>query len=81
MKVKASALCGTDMHIYDWNFWARKNNINIPMIASHEAAGEIAAIGKGVIGFAIGDRVAGETHIACGNCLQCQIANNIFPPT
>jgi len=71
MKVKAAALCGTDIHIYDWNLWAQNANLTLPMVAGHEAAGEIAALGEGVTDLQIGDRVAGETHIPCGHCLQC----------
>jgi threonine 3-dehydrogenase len=73
IKVKAAALCGTDIHIYDWNLWAQNANISLPMVVGHEAAGEVAALGEGITGLKIGDRVAGETHIPCGQCLQCQI--------
>ncbi len=73
IQVKATALCGTDIHIYDWNLWAQNARISLPLVAGHEAAGEVVALGEGVTGLKSGDRVAGETHIPCGHCLQCQI--------
>lgn len=73
IKVKATALCGTDIHIYDWNAWAQNNNLKLPLIVGHECAGEIAELGLNVNGLSIGDRVSVETHIPCGHCLQCQI--------
>ncbi|HEY8891518.1 MAG TPA: L-threonine 3-dehydrogenase [Clostridium sp.] len=73
IKVRATALCGTDMHIIDWNPWAQNARINLPLILGHECCGEIVVIGEDVKGFEIGDHVAVETHIPCGVCLQCQI--------
>lgn len=73
IKIKATALCGTDIHIYDWGFWARNNNVKLPLIVGHECAGEVVDVGHDVKNVAIGDRVSVETHIPCGECLQCQI--------
>lgn len=69
IKVKATALCGTDMHIIDWNPWAQNAGINIPLIVGHECCGEIVEIGEDAKGFEINDHVAVETHIPCGVCL------------
>lgn len=73
IKVKATALCGTDMHIIDWNLWAQNAGINLPLIVGHECCGEIVEMGEDVKGLEIDDHVAVETHIPCGVCLQCQI--------
>ncbi len=72
IKVKAAAVCGTDLHVYDWNSWAAGAGIELPVVMGHECSGEIAAVGKNVNGFEIGDYVAVETHIPCGECYQCQ---------
>ncbi len=72
IKVHASAVCGTDVHIYNWNEYARKRMKTFPMVFGHETAGEVVEIGEGVAGFQIGDRVSVETHIPCGECAQCR---------
>jgi len=71
IKVQATALCGTDLHIYDWNAWAQKT-IATPLIIGHEFMGEIAAIGSAVTHLKIGERVSGEGHITCGICRNCR---------
>ncbi|HBS52321.1 MAG TPA: L-threonine 3-dehydrogenase [Coxiellaceae bacterium] len=71
IKIKKTAICGTDLHIYNWDEWSQKI-IKVPMIIGHEFFGEIAAMGKEVTGFKIGDRVSGEGHIACGQCRNCK---------
>lgn len=71
IKIKKTAICGTDVHIYNWDEWSQKT-IPVPMIIGHEFSGEIAKIGKEVVGFKIGDRVSGEGHIACGLCRNCR---------
>lgn len=71
MKVRASAICGTDLHIYGWNEWAAKRMRNFPIVFGHETAGEIVEIGKSVTGLRVGDRISVETHIPCGHCFQC----------
>ena len=75
MKVHATAICGTDMHIYNWNEYASTRMKNLPMVFGHETAGEIVEIGKNVIGYQIGDRISTETHIPCNHCRQCKIGN------
>lgn len=72
IKIKKTAICGTDIHIYNWDEWAQKN-IKIPLVAGHEFVGEIVDIGKEVTTyFKVGDRVSGEGHIACGHCRNCR---------
>ena len=70
IKVHKTAICGTDVHIYNWDQWAQKT-IPIPMVSGHEYAGEIVEIGANVTGLAIGDIVSGEGHIVCGRCRNC----------
>ncbi|WP_054721166.1 L-threonine 3-dehydrogenase [Marinifilum fragile] len=71
VKIKKTAICGTDLHIYKWDEWSQ-NTIKPGMIIGHEYVGEVAQIGAGVTGFEIGDRVTGEGHIACGHCRNCR---------
>jgi len=71
IKIKKTAICGTDVHIYNWDEWSQKT-IKVPMIIGHEFVGEIAKMGEGVTGFKLGDRVSGEGHIACGGCRNCK---------
>jgi len=71
VKIRKTAICGTDLHIYKWDEWSQ-NTIKPGMIIGHEYVGEVAQIGAGVTGFEIGDRVTGEGHIACGHCRNCR---------
>lgn len=71
IKIKKTAICGTDLHIYKWDDWAQKT-IQTPMTIGHEYAGVVAEIGSGVKNIQIGDRVTGEGHIACGHCRNCR---------
>ncbi len=71
IKIKKTAICGTDIHIYKWDEWAQKN-VPTPLTIGHEFVGEVVEIGKEVNGFKIGDRVSGEGHIACGFCRNCR---------
>ncbi|WKE65819.1 L-threonine 3-dehydrogenase [Gallaecimonas kandeliae] len=71
IKIKKTAICGTDMHIYKWDEWAQ-NTIPVPMVVGHEYVGEIVAMGQEVRGYQIGDRVSGEGHITCGHCRNCR---------
>lgn len=71
IRVKRSAICGTDMHIYNWDAWAQKT-IPVPMAVGHEYCGEVVEVGSEVSGFRIGDRVSGEGHITCGYCRNCR---------
>ena len=71
IKIKKTAICGTDVHIYNWDEWSQKT-IPVPMHVGHEFVGEIVEIGKEVAGLKIGDRVSGEGHIVCGHCRNCR---------
>lgn len=72
IKIHKTAICGTDLHIYNWDEWAQQH-IKTPLIAGHEFVGEIVEIGKEVTTyFNLGDRVSGEGHIACGHCRNCR---------
>ena len=66
IKIKKTAICGTDVHIYNWDEWSQKT-IPVPMVVGHEYVGEVVEIGQEVKGFELGDRVSGEGHITCGN--------------
>lgn len=70
IKIKAAAICGTDVHIDHWNEWAAKR-IKPPTVVGHEVAGEVVAIGSEVKDLRVGDRVAVETHIPCYQCELC----------
>lgn len=70
IKVVKSAICGTDVHIYNWDAWAQKT-IPAPMIIGHEFVGRIVAMGSNVHDFKIGDLVSGEGHLVCGHCRNC----------
>lgn len=71
IKIHKTAICGTDLHIYNWDKWAQRA-INPPLITGHEFVGEIVEKGKDVNGFKIGERVSGEGHIVCGVCRSCR---------
>lgn len=70
IKVKRTAICGTDIHIYTWNEWAQKT-ISIPMVVGHEFVGEISGVGSNVNDFEVGQLVSGEGHVVCGRCRNC----------
>lgn len=70
IKIHKTAICGTDLHIYNWDTWSQ-NNVSIPTIIGHEFYGTITEIGKNVHNLAVGDRVSGEGHITCGKCRNC----------
>ncbi|MEW5250524.1 L-threonine 3-dehydrogenase [Microbulbifer discodermiae] len=71
IKIRKTAICGTDMHIYHWDQWSQ-NTIPVPMVVGHEYVGEVVGLGEEVVGFDIGDRVSGEGHITCGHCRNCR---------
>ncbi|MBB67568.1 MAG: L-threonine 3-dehydrogenase [Rickettsiales bacterium] len=71
IKIRKTAICGTDMHIYNWDDWSQ-NTIPVPMVVGHEYVGEVVGMGQEVRGFAVGDRVSGEGHITCGHCRNCR---------
>jgi threonine 3-dehydrogenase len=70
IKVHKTAICGTDLHIWDWNAWAQKT-IPVPMVVGHEFVGRVAAMGSNVFDLNVGDIVSGEGHIVCGRCRNC----------
>jgi threonine 3-dehydrogenase len=70
IRVYRTGICGTDVHIYDWDEWARQT-IPVPMTIGHEFVGEIAAVGSNVIDFHPGELVSGEGHVVCGRCRKC----------
>ena len=71
IRIRKTAICGTDIHIWKWDEWARKT-IPVPMQVGHEYVGEIVEMGEEVRGFNVGDRVSGEGHITCGFCRNCR---------
>ena len=71
IKIRKTAICGTDMHIYAWDEWSQKT-IPVPMVVGHEYVGEVVEVGQEVNGFEVGDRVSGEGHITCGYCRNCR---------
>lgn len=70
IKVKRTAICGTDMHIYNWDEWAQKT-IPVPMVVGHEFVGEVVDAGSNVLDFHPGQLVSGEGHVVCGRCRNC----------
>ena len=71
IRVTHSAICGTDLHIYKWDEWAKKT-LKLPLIIGHEFCGVVEEIGLGVTHYKRGQRVSGEGHITCGNCRNCR---------
>jgi threonine 3-dehydrogenase len=71
VKVKVASICGTDLHIYEWDRWAQ-GRIHPPLIPGHEFCGEVVAFGNEVTSVQEGDFVSAEMHVACGKCLQCR---------
>jgi threonine 3-dehydrogenase len=70
IRVDRTGICGTDLHIYKWDDWARKT-IPVPMVVGHEFVGEIVAVGSNVTDFHAGEIVSGEGHVVCGRCRNC----------
>ncbi len=75
VKVLATSICGTDLHIYEWNEWAQNRIKNIPQIMGHELCGEVVELGSQVKNIKKGDTISAETHIACGHCYLCHTGN------
>jgi len=71
VKVRAASICGTDLHIYEWDRWAQ-GRIHPPLIPGHEFCGDVVAFGDEVTSVKEGDFVSAEMHVACGKCLQCR---------
>ncbi|XKE46663.1 L-threonine 3-dehydrogenase [Halomonas organivorans] len=70
VRVKRTAICGTDLHIYNWDHWAEQT-IPVPMVVGHEFVGEIVEVGSNVNDFHPGQIVSGEGHVVCGRCRNC----------
>ena len=70
IRIDRTGICGTDLHIYKWDAWARKT-IPVPMVVGHEFVGEVVQVGANVADFKAGDVVSGEGHITCGHCRHC----------
>lgn len=70
IKIKRTAICGTDIHIYKWDDWAQRT-IPVPMVVGHEFSGTVAAVGDMVKNVQVGDLVSGEGHLVCGTCRNC----------
>ncbi len=71
IKIRKTAICGTDVHIFNWDEWSQAT-IPVPMTIGHEFVGEVVEIGAEVRGFEVGNRVSGEGHITCGHCRNCR---------
>ncbi|HBP38563.1 MAG TPA: L-threonine 3-dehydrogenase, partial [Clostridiales bacterium] len=70
VKIRKTAICGTDVHIFAWNEWAQRT-VPVGITIGHEFVGEVAGWGENVVGYKIGERVSGEGHIVCGSCRNC----------
>jgi threonine 3-dehydrogenase len=70
IRVHKTGICGTDLHIYGWDAWARET-VPVPMVVGHEFVGEVAAVGSNVTDFRVGAIVSGEGHVVCGRCRNC----------
>lgn len=79
IKIAKTSICGTDIHLYEWDEWAAKT-LPIPSIIGHEFVGQIVEMGRNVKGFKIGDRVSGEGHITCGQCKMCRTGRRVLCP-
>ncbi len=71
IKITKTSICGTDVHIYNWDAWSQQT-IPVPMTIGHEYVGVVAGVGQEVSGFEEGDRVSGEGHVTCGHCRNCR---------
>ncbi|MBU0707395.1 L-threonine 3-dehydrogenase [Patescibacteria group bacterium] len=72
VKVKAASICGTDLHIYQWNKWANRRIKQLPLIMGHELCGEISKVGDSVSNVRVGDFISAESHIVCNTCDLCR---------
>ncbi|HMA35085.1 MAG TPA: L-threonine 3-dehydrogenase [Chloroflexia bacterium] len=72
VRVRAASMCGTDLHIYNWDPWAQSRFHPPPMVFGHECCGDVVEVGRTVSHVAVGDFVSLESHITCGQCLQCR---------
>ncbi len=76
IRVRRTGICGTDLHIYNWDSWAQ-THVSTPLVIGHEFVGEIAAVGANVDGLAVGDVVSGEGHLTCGTCRNCKAGRRV----
>ena len=74
IKIHKTSICGTDLHIYNWDEWSQKT-IKTPRVIGHEYVGEIVELGANVTRWRVGERVSGEGHIVCGKCRNCLAGN------
>ena len=74
IKILKTSICGTDLHIYNWDLWSQKH-VAVPRVIGHEYVGEIAQVGAAVRNFHVGQIVSGEGHIVCGHCRNCRAGN------
>jgi threonine 3-dehydrogenase len=72
IEVGAASLCGTDRELYEWTPSAQAFNLDLPVVLGHEGAGTVVEVGSGVTNLAVGDRVALESHLVCGECFSCR---------
>ena len=70
IKVGRTGICGTDLHIYKWDDWAKKT-VPVPLVVGHEFVGKIVEVGSDVKDFSVGEIVSGEGHVVCGHCRNC----------
>src|SRR5258708_32826682 len=70
IRIDRTGICGTDVHIYKWDEWARKT-IPVPMVIGHEFVGQIVEVGSNVVYFSPGETGSGEGHVVCGRCRKC----------
>lgn len=71
IRIRKTGICGTDLHLYNWDGWARRN-LKLPRIIGHEFVGELVELGTAVEGYSVGQRVTGEGHVTCGLCRNCR---------
>ena len=71
IRIRKTAICGTDIHIYNWDAWSQAN-VPVGLVTGHEFVGEVVEVGSHAAGFSVGDRVSGEGHITCGYCRNCR---------
>jgi threonine 3-dehydrogenase len=71
IRVLRTGICGTDLHIYDWDDWASRH-VPVPLVVGHEFVGEVVEVGAEVTGLAVGDLISGEGHVVCGTCRNCR---------
>jgi threonine 3-dehydrogenase len=76
IRVLCAGVCGTDLHIYEWDGWAQQN-VSVPLVVGHEFVGEIVEMGSDVHDLAIGDLVSGEGHLVCGRCRNCMAGRRV----